>query len=131
MKNQLIIDTPPGTVFSPAEAETATDADYDRRPLVCVPLRQNRSHKKFCSVLSGPSSLALAALPDDAVLAFNSAHSGRRATLQTHSHRRAGPHERQNAAHPTRRRLRHAGTYVEQLNCLVAARVGFWSGPSW
>jgi hypothetical protein len=49
MKNQLIIDTPPGTVSTAAEAETVADADYDFRPLMWFHRVRTESQKlEFC-----------------------------------------------------------------------------------
>jgi hypothetical protein len=72
------------------------EADNDCRPLVRVPPRQNgktSSRLEPSSIPPDPSSLAVAALPDDAVLTFNirafSPHSDR----ATRSHRCRVPQE--------------------------------------
>jgi hypothetical protein len=76
------------------------EADYDCRPLVCVPPRQNRknfSRLQPSYIPPEPSSLALAALPDDAVLAFNVRAFSPDDECATRSHRRRVPHERKKA----------------------------------
>jgi hypothetical protein len=72
-------------------------ADNDCRPLVRVPPRQNgktSSRLEPSSAPPDPSSLALAALPDHAVLAFNIRAFSPDGDCATPSHRRRVPHER-------------------------------------
>jgi hypothetical protein len=74
------------------------DADYDCRP---PRMRPTASEPKANSAASAilhsspyPSSLALAALPDEAVLAFNVRAFSPHGDCATRSHRRRAPHER-------------------------------------
>jgi hypothetical protein len=97
MKTQLIIDTPPELSSTGAEVETVARADCDCPSVVYVPPHQNRensSRLEPSSVPPDPSSLALAALPDHAVLAFNIRAFSPDGDCATPSHRRRVPHER-------------------------------------
>jgi hypothetical protein len=76
------------------------EADNDCRPLVRVPPRQTgKTSSRFqpSSIPPDPSSLALAALPDDAVLAFNIRAFSPDGDYATRSHRRRVPQERKKA----------------------------------
>ena len=110
-------------------------------PLVCVPPRQNRKQIRFFAASAilhsspDPSSLALAALSDDAVLTLNVRAFSSDGDCATRSHRRRVPHERKKQCGKSSRsvdlhsrsgtsveRLDYSGTYVEQLDYLVDAR---------
>ena len=93
------------------------------------------SSKRFCAsailFFSGPSSLALAALPDDAALAFNVRAFGPDGTLQTDRIDAVGSARATKCSarlHLVAAPIR--GTYAEQLDCLVAARIGSRGGLS-
>jgi hypothetical protein len=84
-----------------------------------------------------PSSLALAALPDDAVPAFNVRAFSPDGDCATRSHRRQVPHERKKmqCSKPSRLHLvsictSRSGTYVEQLYYLDGRQSRF-QRPSW
>jgi hypothetical protein len=108
------------------------EADYDCRPPGVRPTASEPKTNRFFAASAilhsspDPSSLALAALPDDAVLAFNARAFSPDGNCATRSHRRRVPHERKkcSGSKPSLSvDLHHrSGTYVEQLDYLDGAR---------
>ena len=79
------------------------EADWDCRPPGARPTASEPKPNRFFASFSllhpspDPSSLALAALPDDAVLAFNVRAFSPDGDCATRSHRRRVPYKRKNA----------------------------------
>ena len=132
MKNQLMIDTPPGTVFN---YRRSGDCGRCRRRLPALRVRPGASEPKaqdrvvhgfsHPTFLSGPLKPGACSLPDDAVLAFDVRAFQPEWRLRNPIASGPGPHERKSAVQQafTGVDLRQAlGTCVEQLDYLHSAR---------
>jgi hypothetical protein len=103
------------------------EADYECRPLVCVPPRENR---KNCSrlqlsyiLLRTPPSLALATLPHDAAgIRRPRIQPGWRLCNAIASAPGSARAEKSSAASLRLVSIRRSGTYAEQLDYLTGAR---------
>jgi hypothetical protein len=116
------------------------EADYDCRPPGVRPTASEPKANRFSAASAilhsspDPSSLALAALPDDAVLAFNVRAFSPDGDCATRSHRRRVPHERKKCSaaslHLVSICTSRSGTYVEQLD-YFGWRQSRFRRPSW